>query len=80
MERGLKNYWGYNLIGFFAPDPRYAANIPNSLREFKEMIAPLHDGGLEVILDVVYNHTAEGNQLGPILSFNLNSAVSGFLV
>ena len=69
LERGLKNYWGYNSIGFFAPDPRYAADVPNSLREFKEMIARLHDGGLEVILDVVYNHTAEGNERGPTLSF-----------
>ena len=69
LEKGLKNYWGYNSIGFFAPDPRYAADVPNSLREFKEMIARLHEGGLEVILDVVYNHTAEGNKLGPTLSF-----------
>ena len=69
LEKGLKNYWGYNSIGFFAPDPRYAADVPNSLREFKEMIARLHDAGLEVILDVVYNHTAEGNELGPTLSF-----------
>ena len=63
-RRGLKNYWGYSSIGFFAPDPRYASDVPNSLREFKEMIARLHDGGLEVILDVVYNHTAEGNERG----------------
>ena len=69
LEKGLNNYWGYNSIGFFAPDPRYASDVPNSLREFKEMIARLHDGGLEVILDVVYNHTAEGNELGPTLSF-----------
>ncbi|HEY1891476.1 MAG TPA: glycogen debranching protein GlgX [Steroidobacteraceae bacterium] len=69
VERGLKNYWGYNTIGFFAPDPRYAADVPNSLREFKEMVARFHDAGLEVILDVVYNHTAEGNELGPTLSF-----------
>ena len=69
LDKGLKNYWGYNSIGFFAPDPRYAADVPNSLREFKEMIARLHDGGLEVILDVVYNHTAEGNERGPTLSF-----------
>ena len=69
LDRGLRNYWGYNSIGFFAPDPRYAADVPNSLREFKEMIARLHDGGLEVILDVVYNHTAEGNERGPTLSF-----------
>jgi isoamylase len=69
LEKGLKNYWGYSSIGFFAPDPRYASDVPNSLREFKEMIARLHDGGLEVILDVVYNHTAEGNERGPTLCF-----------
>ena len=69
LEKGLTNYWGYNSIGFFAPDPRYAANRPDSVRECKEMIARLHDAGLEVILDVVYNHTAEGNELGPTLSF-----------
>ena len=69
VEKGLKNYWGYSSIGFFAPDPRYAADVPNSLREFKEMIARFHDAGLEVILDVVYNHTAEGNERGPTLSF-----------
>ena len=69
VERKLTNYWGYNTIGFFAPDPRYAADVPNSLREFKEMVARFHDAGLEVILDVVYNHTAEGNERGPTLSF-----------
>jgi isoamylase len=69
VERGLTNYWGYNTIGFFAPDPRYAADVANSLREFKEMVARFHDAGLEVILDVVYNHTAEGNERGPTLSF-----------
>jgi isoamylase len=69
LENGLKNYWGYNSIGFFAPDPRYAYRRADSLREFKEMVARLHDGGLEVILDVVYNHTAEGNERGPTLSF-----------
>ena len=68
-EKGLVNYWGYNTIGFFAPDPRYAHDVPNSLREFKEMVARFHEAGLEVILDVVYNHTAEGNELGPTLSF-----------
>jgi isoamylase len=68
-DRGLKNYWGYNTIGFFAPDPRYAANPADSLREFKEMVARIHDAGLEVILDVVYNHTPEGNELGPTLCF-----------
>ena len=69
LEKGLTNYWGYNTIGFFAPDPRYASDVPNSLREFKEMVSSLHASGLEVILDVVYNHTAEGNELGPTLSF-----------
>jgi len=69
LKRKLTNYWGYNTIGFFAPDPRYASDVPNSLREFKEMVARLHGGGLEVILDVVYNHTGEGNELGPTLSF-----------
>ncbi|HEV7716042.1 MAG TPA: glycogen debranching protein GlgX, partial [Steroidobacteraceae bacterium] len=69
LEKGLVNYWGYNSIGFFAPDPRYAADRANSLREFKEMVARFHDAGLEVILDVVYNHTAEGNERGPTLSF-----------
>ena len=68
-EKGLANYWGYNTIGFFAPDPRYASDVPNSLREFKEMVARFHEAGLEVILDVVYNHTAEGNERGPTLSF-----------
>jgi isoamylase len=63
---GLHNYWGYNTIGFFAPHPRYIAT--NTVEEFKEMVAHFHDAGLEVILDVVYNHTAEGNHLGPTLS------------
>ena len=66
VETGLRNYWGYNTIGFFAPHPRYMAS--NTVAEFKEMVAHLHDAGLEVILDVVYNHTAEGNHLGPTLS------------
>ena len=69
LEKKLTNYWGYNTIGFFAPDPRYAADVANSLREFKEMVAKLHAAGLEVILDVVYNHTAEGNERGPTLSY-----------
>ena len=69
LERGLTNYWGYNTIGFFAADPRYCANPLNGVREFKEMVARVHDAGLEVILDVVYNHTAEGNERGPTLSF-----------
>jgi glycogen operon protein len=69
LEKGLRNYWGYNSIGFFAPDPRYASDRANTLREFKEMVARFHDAGLEVILDVVYNHTAEGNEQGAMLSF-----------
>ena len=69
LDKGLTNYWGYNTIGFFAPDPRYAAKRDDSLREFKQMVASFHDAGLEVILDVVYNHTAEGNEKGPTLSF-----------
>ena len=69
LEKKLTNYWGYNSIGFFAPDPRYAFEREQTLREFKEMVARLHEGGLEVILDVVYNHTAEGNERGPTLSF-----------
>jgi isoamylase len=67
LEKGLRNYWGYNSIGFFAPEPRYMAT--SSANEFKEMVNHLHAGGLEVILDVVYNHTAEGNEMGPTLSF-----------
>jgi isoamylase len=66
VERGLRNYWGYNSIGFLAPEPRYLAT--SSVREFKTMVKTLHSAGLEVILDVVYNHTAEGNHLGPTLS------------
>jgi glycogen operon protein len=69
LEKGLTNYWGYNSIGFFAPDPRYAQNRSQCLLEFKEMVSRFHDAGLEVILDVVYNHTAEGNERGPTLSF-----------
>ena len=68
-ERGLTNYWGYNSIGFFAPDVRYATRgLGNQVYEFKTMVKTLHDAGLEVILDVVYNHTGEGNHLGPTLS------------
>jgi isoamylase len=67
VKKGLANYWGYNTIGFFAPDTRYSAT--GSLGEFKTMVKTLHSAGIEVILDVVYNHTAEGNHLGPTLSF-----------
>lgn len=70
-DRGLTNYWGYNSIGFFAPDIRYAYSQKRGeqVREFKTMVKTLHSEGIEVILDVVYNHTAEGNQMGPTLSF-----------
>jgi glycogen operon protein len=67
VDKGKRNYWGYNSIGFFAPDPRYAAS--GSIKEFKTMVKALHTAGIEVIIDVVYNHTAEGNHLGPTLSF-----------
>ena len=68
IERGLSNYWGYNTIGFFAPAPRYISPEGN-IHEFKLMVRRLHEAGIEVILDVVYNHTAEGNHMGPTLSF-----------
>jgi isoamylase len=70
-ERGLTNYWGYSTIGFFAPYSEYAATgrRGDQVREFKGMVKALHGHGIEVILDVVYNHTAEGNHLGPMLSF-----------
>ena len=67
LDKGLTNYWGYNTIGFFAADPRYFAT--GAITEFKQMVAHFHAAGLEVILDVVYNHTAEGNERGPTLSF-----------
>jgi glycogen operon protein len=70
VEKGLANYWGYNTLAFLAPDLRYAS-VPSareSIHQFKMMVRALHAAGLEVILDVVYNHTAEGNQLGPTLS------------
>jgi glycogen operon protein len=71
IEKGLRNYWGYNTINFFAPDARYcsAGSEGEQIGEFKNMIKALHRAGIEVILDVVYNHTAEGNHLGPTLSF-----------
>ncbi|HEV3139580.1 MAG TPA: glycogen debranching protein GlgX [Vicinamibacterales bacterium] len=69
-QRGLTNYWGYNSFGYFAPERRFAASRTpaGAVREFKRMVRALHAAGLEVILDVVYNHTAEGNHLGPTLS------------
>jgi glycogen operon protein len=71
FDRGLTNYWGYNTIGFFAPHSEYAGSgdTGEQVTEFKEMVRNLHAAGIEVILDVVYNHTAEGNHLGPTLSF-----------
>jgi glycogen operon protein len=67
-RRGLTNYWGYNTLGYFAPDPRFASSPAAATREFAAMVMALHAAGLEVILDVVYNHTAEGDHLGPTLS------------
>ena len=67
VERGLKNYWGYNTLSYFAPEQRYAPD--NALDAFRTTVARLHDAGIEVILDVVYNHTAEGNQMGPTLCY-----------
>jgi isoamylase len=74
LDRGLTNYWGYSTLSFFAPELRYSAafrrgDAVGAVREFKEMVKALHAAGLEVILDVVYNHTSEGNHLGPTLSF-----------
>ncbi len=71
VDRGLANYWGYNTLAYFAPEIGYAsAGHPlDAVREFKSMVRNLHKAGIEVILDVVYNHTAEGNHLGPTLSF-----------
>jgi glycogen operon protein len=75
LDKGLTNYWGYNSIGYFAPDPRYShsrregAPVDAQVVEFKTMVKHLHRAGIEVILDVVYNHTAEGNHLGPTVCF-----------
>lgn len=71
FEKDLTNYWGYNTIGYFAPDVRYSSSGSHGQQviEFKNMVKELHKAGIEVILDVVYNHTAEGNQMGPSLSF-----------
>jgi glycogen operon protein len=67
VERGLRNYWGYSTLNFFAPEPRYSGDF--GVAGFKTMVSRLHAAGIEVILDVVYNHTAEGNHMGPTLSF-----------
>jgi isoamylase len=71
IDRGLSNYWGYNTIGFLAPDSKYSSSASpgGQVQEFKSMVRELHDAGIEVILDVVYNHTGEGNHLGPTLCF-----------
>ncbi len=71
VERGLTNYWGYNTLGYFAPDQRFSSSGSRGeqVREFKHMVKALHQAGIEVILDVVYNHTCEGNELGPTLCF-----------
>lgn len=71
IDKGLTNYWGYNTIGFFAPDVAYASQgtMGEQVVEFKNMVKELHKAGIEVILDVVYNHTGEGNQMGPTVSF-----------
>ncbi|AAF09848.1 glycogen debranching protein GlgX [Deinococcus radiodurans] len=74
LDKGLTNYWGYSTLNFFAPDVRYSAearkgNPSGAVPEFKNMVRALHDAGIEVILDVVYNHTAEGNHMGPTMSF-----------
>jgi len=66
-EKGLRNFWGYNTISFFSPSTRYAKS--DAIQEFRDMVQAIHDAGIEVILDVVYNHTGEGNHLGPSLSF-----------
>jgi len=69
LEKGLRNYWGYNTLAYFAPEPEYATNGPvTAVRDFKMMVRALHNAGLEVIIDVVYNHTCEGSHMGPTLS------------
>ncbi|MCK0168465.1 glycogen debranching protein GlgX [Jannaschia sp. S6380] len=79
LDRGLVNWWGYNSMGFFAPATRYLTQ-PAALDEFRVMVRRLHDAGIEVLLDVVYNHTAEGNQMGPTLSFRGIDNVSYYLL
>ena len=78
QEKGLVNYWGYNTLGYFAPDHRYGREDP--VAEFKGMVKGLHSAGIEVILDVVYNHTAEGNHMGPTLSFKGIDNVSYYML
>ncbi len=70
LEKGLREYWGYNTLAYFAPEPEYSSSGPvSAVRDFKMMVRALHNAGLEVIIDVVYNHTCEGNHLGPTLSW-----------
>ena len=71
VAKGLRNYWGYNTLGFFAPHAAYCSvgSLGQQVDEFKAMVTAFHRAGIEVILDVVYNHTAEGNHLGPTISF-----------
>ena len=68
-KANLRNYWGYSPLGYFAPEPSYASHPDQAIQEFRQMVDGLHEAGLEVILDVVYNHTAEGSRLGPTISF-----------
>ena len=68
IQKGLSNYWGYNTLAFFAPEPEYSTEPASAVRDFKMMVRTLHQAGFEVIIDVVYNHTAEGSRLGPTLS------------
>ena len=81
LHSGLKNYWGYNTLAFFAPEPRYAtADSPSVINEFRTMVRALHAEGIEVILDVVFNHTAETDEFGPTLSFRgLDNASYNFV-
>ena len=79
--KGLTNYWGYNTLGYFAPDARYACTGPfNVVNEFKGMVKALHRAGIEVLLDVVYNHTGEGNHLGPMLSLKGLDPLAYYLI
>jgi isoamylase len=76
LQKGLTNYWSYNTIGFFAADPRFFAPSTDSVAEFKEMADGLHNAHLEVILDVVNNHAAQGNERGPTISMSPSGAAT----
>lgn len=69
QQKGLRNYWGYSTLAFFAPEPAYVANPESGSREIRETVRKLHEAGIEIILDVVYNHTCEGSEMGPTLSW-----------